>query len=96
MSESGLTEETIRGIGDRLLGTCNTVRSIVGRMGVELPFGKDDADIESDLEGINIERCPYCLWWMESFELINDECEVVGCSDCRNDDRAVKENDKDD
>lgn len=40
-------------------------------------------DIEDFLLEYNIERCPYCDWWFDSMELLNEDDEIVGCEHCR-------------
>ena len=76
-----LSDEQLRKLGDMLLGTCAYAEAVVDFH--EMPnCGEEDLTIQ--LESINIERCPYCDWWFESGELINDDSDVVGCADCRN------------
>ncbi|MCX6055169.1 MAG: hypothetical protein NTZ74_09700 [Chloroflexi bacterium] len=47
--------------------------------------GHGKAVVESYLADCNLERGPGCEWWFEAGELVDDEGELVGCQDCRED-----------
>lgn len=82
-SISGLSDDVIRRLADRLMGTCDDPEHALDMMEIAIPEGFDVEDVITDLEIISVERCPGCQWWMESCELVNDDLEVVGCSSCR-------------
>lgn len=62
---------------DYALGTCKSETEIADH------FGTDAETILEILSDGNIERCGGCEWWFEASDLIDDDCEVVGCADCR-------------
>lgn len=70
-------------LGERLReyveGTCIGIETALDLMDEEV--STEDA-LESLLD-IGIELCDGCDHWMESGELVNDDGEVVGCSQCR-------------
>ena len=74
-----ITDEQIHEIADTLNGTCNSIESVLERLALEL----DVSDVEDRLLDVNLERCPDCEWWCESWELVDDEGHVVGCDSCR-------------
>ena len=79
MSESKLDTQTLDIIHDKLLGTCGDTETILENMDIEADFEA----VEIDLEDMNLEKCPICGWWMDSWELLDDDNNVVGCEDCR-------------
>jgi hypothetical protein len=75
-----LTSEQVREIASLLEGTCNSVESALERLDLEdVPV----EEVEDRLLDVNLERCPICDWWVESSEIVNDNCEIVGCESCR-------------
>lgn len=67
-------------IADYVVGTCMSVAEISSKFDLS---PEDEEDLESTLEDMNVERCPFCEWWCESWELVDEDGEVVGCDDCR-------------
>lgn len=67
-----------------LLGTCESVGHYIDRLNLDL----SDDDLEDEMLTANIETCPHCGWWMESGDLLDDDGNVVGCDQCRDDDEA--------
>lgn len=68
----------LKKLANSLEGTCDTLDRHVEKLDLE----KCNFD-EGDLLEFNIEPCSGCGWWMESSELVNEDSEVVGCSQCR-------------
>ena len=64
-----------------LLGTSNSISDAIENFNLDEEF--DESELEDMISFTNIERCPYCEWWFESSELLDDDDEVVGCRDCR-------------
>jgi hypothetical protein len=80
---SNLSEEQLNYIYTRLQGTCQSMESLLEF----LELNVDPEDIEIEMEIMNLEKCPFCGWWMESYELINDDGDIVGCEQCRDDEQ---------
>ena len=76
-----LDSKTLNELADHLLGTCKAVESALDYLDLEDEIGVEDA--EDQLLDLNVERCPFCDWWMYSWELIDDQGHVVGCDQCR-------------
>lgn len=72
-----LAEEVI----DRLQGSCDSVESVLDRMDASDVYTEDDI-IDFILE--KIEMCPECGWWVETWELVDDEDNQVSCDSCGN------------
>jgi hypothetical protein len=79
MSNLNLSEEQLRDIYSKLQGTCQSVEGLLEFLELDV----DPEDVEIEMESMNLERCPFCGWWVESYELINDDCDIVGCEQCR-------------
>jgi hypothetical protein len=48
-------------------------------------FGLPPAELKEALLDANIEQCPSCKWWVDSFELLTDDDVIDGhCDNCRN------------
>ena len=71
--------DDLRKIAEELEGTCDIIPSVLEKLDIEA----DTSDVESDLLDFNLERCPCCGWWMESWELIDEDGNEVGCEQCR-------------
>ena len=74
-----ISRDDLERVAAVLEGTCKNVEDVLEALGIEA----DPDDVEDQLLEISIERCPYCAWWMESCEMVNDDNEVVGCDQCR-------------
>ena len=61
-----------------LLGTSDGMHNIIERFNLVVT----EDELEDLVADTNIERCPECDWWYESFELVNAAGDVVGCADC--------------
>jgi len=83
LSISGIPDDIVRTLADRLMGTCDNLQRVFDSLGVEIPDGFEIEDVISDLEVISVERCPGSQWWMESCELVDDDLNDVGCPSCR-------------
>ena len=47
-------------------------------------YGVDESIVEEMLEDFSLERCEGCRWWMESYELLDEDGEDTGfCEDCQ-------------
>ena len=64
-------------IEERLLGTADCVERALEDLGIE----EDPTDVMAEFN--TIERCPECDWWVETGELVDEDCEEVPCSGCR-------------
>lgn len=74
-----ITDEQLRPLGKYLEGSSNTLAHALTVF--EWPE-LDEAEVQDALCGYGLELCK-CGWWVESHELIDDDCNVVGCEDCR-------------
>lgn len=83
ISLSGIPDDVVRQLADRLMGTCDSLEHALDMMDVRVPDEFTIEDVITDLEVISVERCPYCQWWMESCDIVDDDLNVVGCSSCR-------------
>ena len=81
--ESELTESEVSRIAGHLLGTPASPEDAMIVLEIEIPAGFQIDSLEADLADCNLERCPGCEWWFESGELVDDEGELVGCPECR-------------
>lgn len=66
-------------VADYLEGTCNSAHAAIARFDLECEV----EEVEEAMLDQNLEICPFCHWWMECHELVNDEGDVVGCQQCR-------------
>ena len=66
-------------VSDYLEGTCLSVDAAIEHFELNI----DVEDLEDALLDVGLERCSGCGWWMESYELVDDDSEVVGCIQCR-------------
>jgi hypothetical protein len=65
---------------DYLNGTSRDARDFLDANDIE---DVDPEELEEAVEERGLERCPGCDWWMGSYELIDEDNEVVGCEQCR-------------
>jgi len=76
-----LSENQIERISEDLIGTCNTIESVMEILMID---EKHKEEVESRIEECDIELCNGCGWWVETYDLINDENEQENtCSNCR-------------
>lgn len=46
--------------------------------------GMSREDLKDRLLDDNVEQCPCCRWWVDSFQLLNDDDAIDGhCDNCR-------------
>lgn len=86
MTESGLPDEIIEKLADRLEGTChseaNELELLLESEGLShLDF--DESAVESDLLTLEVELCQGCGWWMHSGELVCVHDSYGFCDQCR-------------
>jgi hypothetical protein len=74
-----MTHEDLVRLGNRLVGTCDSVETACEQLGLPVP-----ADPEDAMLNVNVERCSVCDWWHESFDLAGGDDEEDGiCQGCR-------------
>ena len=65
-----------------LEGTCMPVESALEHF--DLPPDEETVEeVDEQLLAMSLEKCPFCGWWCESSELVDEDDEVVGCGQCR-------------
>lgn len=64
-------------IAEFVIGTCKSPAEIAEHFDIPID------DIEEILLDNNIEMCPECSWWVDSFELVDEEGESISCLNCR-------------
>lgn len=66
------TAEQWDSLADRLAGTCESIGTAMDYLEID-----DDPDeAEEEMLNRNVEICPGCEWWVDSYELADmDECE---------------------
>lgn len=77
-----LTDEQIAAVAARLVNTAGTITAALEALDIDA----DPNDVEDALVDEGVEACEGCDWWFPSYELLDDESEVVGCDDCRSND----------
>lgn len=91
-SNTGLTEEQLGQLADRLQGTCEISASsiAVDLLGLNEADEPDESDLEDDLADL-VGYCQGCGWWYEASEL-GCSHDVVGyCETCRVEDGYCEE-----
>lgn len=79
-----LSPQMIFALDDKLRGTCMDPLDALATLNIELQANDPDAVVVEAMSNRNLERCPHCDWWCETFELVNDDEEVDGhCDNCR-------------
>jgi len=64
---------------DEVLGSCSTLDILLDRL--DLIISVEEA--EEYLLDHGVESCPFCGWWVESGELVDEYGEPSGCEQCR-------------
>ena len=87
MSESGLPDDVLEQLAERLLGTCmlnieNEVERIYEGREDEIP-PYDETDVPADLLDYSVEPCEGCGWWMECSSLACEHDVTGYCEQCR-------------
>lgn len=72
-------DEILQDIADDLLGTCKSVEQALEQH--ELDWNPEETALE--LLSLNVEQCPVCGWWVESWELVDDNGNLMACESCR-------------
>ena len=90
MSESGLPDDVLQTLAERLLGTCmlnieNEIELIYEGRGEAVPE-YDPTEVPCDLLDYSVETCQGCGWWMECCELCCGHDVTGYCEQCRVDD----------
>lgn len=76
-----LTDSQLADLAANLEGTSATIEAGLEWMGLDTA-DYDESEIEAELMGQNLERCPTCGWWVESWELADDEGNPKACDQC--------------
>lgn len=67
--------ERAREVADELMGSCNSLHSVLGDADEHL---QDDYDFLDTLDGL-VAQCNGCGWWGEPC-MVNDDCDT--CDEC--------------
>ena len=76
-------QETKLKIVEYMKGTTKNEDDVIDWFELNLTFPKiEEYDITEIMLEFGLERCPGCGWWVNSFELIDEESEEKLCDSC--------------
>lgn len=76
-----MTRDELSKIAEYLVGTCNSIDEALERFDVV----EDTSEVEDQLLDLpeGVECCPGCGWWVNSWELVDDNNDLCLCENCR-------------
>ncbi len=83
-----LTADQVENLASILEGTCKPIMQGLEQMGLD-SRDYDELDVGDQLLSQNLECCPVCGWWVESWELSDDEGNCKACDQCEPRKRGV-------